>query len=206
MLVNDRSIISRKVFLGTQEYQEQIILVCVSSIHLNTPTVYQVKTNKMVRFCLQAVFNYAWYIYIYQELYNTTLLQHYSLLLHCILMRPCRVLVRTCFGLSRPTSPTFIHPSHSSTTSFLPHSKCSNVLLVYSMHTFDICAMQKSLRLCAATTFPCVTCRHICSFSVFKWTVRCCILLFMQLLSQFFWPPTEYIWLWAPLVNPVIKT
>lgn len=34
-------------------------------------------------------------------------------------------LVRTHFGLSHSTSPTFIHPSHASTKSFLLHSKCS---------------------------------------------------------------------------------
>lgn len=186
--------------MGTQEYHEQIILVCVLSIHLNTPTTHQVKTSKMVRFCPQVcpfstmhggfsyclvLFRQPATLYLPRTAHCftlwrcTTLLHHYSLLLHCILMRPCRVLVRTCFGLSLPTSPTFIQPSHSSTTSFRPHSKCSNVLLVYSMHTFDICAMQKSLLLCAAITCTCASLSGLSSFSVFKWSVCCCMLLFM---------------------------
>lgn len=43
---------------------------------------------------------------------------------------------RRVFGLCNPTTSTFMHPSHSSTTSFLPHSKCSDevsCLLIYSV-------------------------------------------------------------------------
>lgn len=64
--------------------------------------------------------------------------------------KPSFALEGTCFGLCNLTSPTFIHPSHSSTTSFLPHSKCSDevsCLLIYSMCTFDIWRLQNTQQL-----------------------------------------------------------
>lgn len=56
------------------------------------------------------------------------------------------LLLCVCVGQSYPTSPTFIYPSHSSTKSFHPHSKCSDelsCLLVCSVYTFDTDAFKK---------------------------------------------------------------
>lgn len=58
----------------------------------------------------------------------------------------CYVLVRTWSGSSIPLSPTFIHPSQSSTKSCLPHNKCSDdvsCLPVYSMYTFGTDSVQQ---------------------------------------------------------------
>lgn len=64
----------------------------------------------------------------------------FLLRLHCdFWSKPSSALEATCFGLRNPTTSTFVHPSHSSATSFLPHSKCSDevsCLLIYSMQTF----------------------------------------------------------------------
>lgn len=89
----------------------------------------------------------------FREIWSTSHSEFHSLSFYVFIVfwcKPSFALEGTCFGLCNLTSPTFIHPSHSSTTSFLPHSKCSDevsCLLIYSMCTFDIWRLQNTQQL-----------------------------------------------------------
>lgn len=91
--------------------------------------------------------------------------------LHCILILTVMLCVGENLFWPEPPDNPHIHASLTFTTSFLPHSNCSDevsCLLDYSMYTSDTDACKKVQQLCEAITCPPGTCPHACASWCFK--------------------------------------